>query len=135
MKTLRAMPILQISDMDQSLAFYARAGFAAKSWADAAGTASFSLLQRGSVTLGLQLHRTEGLPACPDWAAYIYVSDIEACHTEFTEAGLAPTAIRRPEHYACAELEITDPDGHTLAFGQDLDPGPGPGLGTDEGKG
>ncbi|MDW4496459.1 hypothetical protein R5H30_00580 [Sulfitobacter sp. D35] len=131
MQTLRAMPVLDVSDVAASVAFYDRLGFASHGiWGE---PGSFAIVQRGDVTLGLSLsdhvHRNHG------WAAYVYVSDVEALHAEFETTGAAPSAIRHPEHYGCDDFDIADPDGHRIAFGQSRNPVPGPGLDHDRGKG
>ena len=134
MSTLRAMPILDVSDVPASEAFYARAGFASHGhWGD---PPSFAIVQRGDVTLGLSLKSaTDPLPRNQWWAAYLYVSDVEALHAEFSAEGLAPSDISRPTHYGCDDFDICDPDGHRLAFGQARAPDPGPGLGHERGRG
>lgn len=139
MQTLRAMPVLQVSDVRASAQYYARAGFAAEGeWADDDDAVFFAILQRGDVTLGLQLLRGP-LRVNTHWGAYVYVDDLAALHAEFTREGLDPTEIRHPEHYGCMDFDIRDPDGHLIAFGQALDTdaatGPGPGLGTNRGRG
>ncbi|SPF81315.1 VOC family protein [Pseudoprimorskyibacter insulae] len=134
MGTRRAMPVLQVSDVRASAAFYERAGFyCGGQWAEDEDV-FFAIVQRGEVTLGLQLLR-EPLRVNTHWAAYIYVDDAEALRQEFTEAGLSPTEMNRPQHYGCIDFDIRDPDGHLIAFGQSLDPTPGPGLGPNQGKG
>lgn len=135
MGTIRAMPVLQVGDVKRSTAFYRRLGFAGEAnWA-ADDEVFFSIVQRGDVTLGLQLLRAEKMPANTHWAAYIYVSDAEALREEFAAEKLDPTEMHRPTHYGCIDFDIVDPDGHRIAFGQALNPVPGPGLGEDRGRG
>ena len=132
MATLRAMPVLDVADVTASVAFYRRAGFAGgEPWGDPPG---FAIVQRGDVTLGLSLGDGPA-PGARDWSAYIYVDDVETIHAEFTQAGLSPTAIRRPEHYGCDDFDLADPDGHRIAFGQSRNPDPGPGLSHERGNG
>ncbi|MEO0386185.1 MAG: VOC family protein [Pseudomonadota bacterium] len=136
MSTLRAMPILQVSDVGKSLAFYARAGFGANGTWDTVegGEIGFAIVQRGQVTLGLQLLRGP-LRVNSHWGAYLYVDDIDAVHAEFAAEGLSPSAIERHVDYACDDFELTDPDGHRLAFGHDRSGEYGPGLGPEKGNG
>lgn len=133
MSFARAMPILEVADVARSAAFYGRLGFADHgAWADG-GVPRFTIVQRGDVTLGLTWRES---PARHEWwAAYLYVSDAEALRDEFVAEGLAPTEMNRPEHYGCIDFDVIDPDGHRIAFGQALDPRPGPGLGDDRGRG
>lgn len=136
MKTLRAMPLLQVSDVRASAAFYGRLGFAChRFWTGDDGTedAHFAIIQRGDVTLGLQLLRAS-LPLNTHWAAYIYVDDAAALHREFRAEGLDPTELR-DQPYGCHDFDVRDPDGHLIAFGQDQNPLHGPGLGSERGSG
>ncbi|WP_050531221.1 VOC family protein [Pseudaestuariivita atlantica] len=133
MTALRAMPVLQVTDVAASVAFYGRLGFASHgAWGDPPG---FSIVQRGDVTLGLD-RAQDGEVACNQWwAAYIYVDDAEALRAEFVEHGLDPTDMHRPDHYGCIDFDMIDPDGQRIAFGQSLSPVPGPGLDEDRGRG
>lgn len=115
---LRSMPILQVSDMTESITFYKKAGFSGLGWSDPQdGAVFFTIAQRGDVSLGLQL-RDMPLRVDDNRAAYIYVSDIDALHAEFLVEGLEPAAINRPDYYGCDDFNITDPNGHLLCFGQ-----------------
>ena len=135
MNTLRAMPVIQVCDMDRSIAYYKRMGFSGIGWEEE-GTSDviFTIAQRGDVTIALQLLRGP-LRVNTHWAAYVYVDDVKGLHQEFIEAGLEPTAIRHPENYGCDDFDITDPDGHLIAFGQSRNPVHGPGLSERRGKG
>ena len=124
------MPVLQVSDVVRSEAFYARLGFASHgSWGDPPG---FCIVQRGDVTLALDRTRDGGVPLNQWWAAYVYV---DALHAEFLAEGLDPSDIHRPTEYGCDDFDVIDPDGHRLAFGQARAPHPGPGLADDRGRG
>ena len=122
-RTVRAMPVLQVSDVRGSVAFYRRLGFATEGAWDGTdedpGEVFFAIIQRGDVTLGLQLLRGP-LRVNTHWAAYVYVTDAEALRAEFEAQGLEPTEMHRPEHYGCIDFDIVDP---------------GPGLGTYRGRG
>jgi predicted enzyme related to lactoylglutathione lyase len=138
-QTLRAMPILQVSDMLESIAFYKRAGFSGLGWSDPKdGAVFFTIAQRGDVSLGLQL-RDEPLRVDSNWAAYIYVDDIDALHAEFIAQGLHPTDINRPDYYGCDDFNLCDPNGHVLCFGQvrnaEHTKTYGPGLSDQRGRG
>ena len=132
MKTIRAMPVLQVSDVSASVAHYERLGFSSHgAWND---PPDFAIIQRGDVTLALD--RGEGAPPTNQWwAAYIYVEDAESLRRELLAEGLSPTEMHRPEYYGCIDFDVIDPDGHRIAFGQALDPTPGPGLTEDRGLG
>ncbi|MEL7182900.1 MAG: VOC family protein [Pseudomonadota bacterium] len=133
MSTLRAMPLLEVTDVTRAAAFYGRLGFANHGAWDDGGVAQFTIMQRGDVTLGLTLADTPARNTW--WATYIYVSDVAALHAEFTALGIEVTPINHPDHYACDDFDVVDPDGHRIAFGQARAPKPGPGLGDDRGRG
>jgi predicted enzyme related to lactoylglutathione lyase len=125
-KTIRAMPVLDCTDVERSVAFYRdRLGFAASTFG---APPTFAILQRGTVTLGLA--KVDGAPAVSrNWAAYVYVADADALYGEFNAhgAGLTEPPIDKP--YNCRDFTVDDPDGHLIAFGHTLDIDPlGPGL-------
>ena len=129
----RAMPVLQVSDVALSTAFYERLGFESHGiWGD---PPAFCIIQRGDVTLALDQSQEGPVPLNQWWAAYVYVEDAEALYREFADLGVAATGLNRPAHYGCIDFDVVDPDGHRIAFGQSLDPDPGPGLGPERGRG
>ena len=134
MNTRRAMPVLQVSNLMVSVEFYSRLGFATHGiWGE---PAIFAIVQRGDVSIAVQLLRADAMPVNTHWAAYIYVDDAETVNREFKSAGIEIARAPEKTSYGCLDFDVADPDGHLLAFGQDLDPEPhGPGLGSDKGKG
>jgi hypothetical protein len=40
------------------------------------------------------------------------------------------TETRCDNPYGCDDFDVIDPDGHRIAFGQDMEPGARPGLAT-----
>lgn len=132
MTMLRAMPILQVGDVMASIQFYVRLGFAPHGiWGDPPG---FCIVQRGEVTLGLAHAQAGDIKPNQQWAAYLYVADVEALHREFSALdGVVVSAIE-DQPYGCRDFDVRDLDGHVLAFGQDMAPEThGPGLGPDRG--
>ncbi|MEX0343753.1 MAG: VOC family protein [Rhizobiaceae bacterium] len=136
MATRRTMPILQVAKVARSTEFYNRLGFATGGVWDLEGEPNFAIVQRGDVTIGLQLLRAATMPNNTHWAAYVYIDDAKELYEEFCAAGIAIN--RKPEEapYGCIDFDVRDPDGHLIAFGQDLNPEPnGPGLGSQRGNG
>ena len=134
MKTFRAMPVMQVSDLTVSIEFYNRLGFATNGIWDE--PPAFAILQRGEVSIALQLLRAEKMPVNTHLAAYIYINDAEAVHKEFQAAGIEIARPPEEAFYGCLDFDVADPDGHLLAFGQDLESEPhGPGLSADKGNG
>jgi uncharacterized glyoxalase superfamily protein PhnB len=124
----RAMPVLEVSDMARSLAFYKdKLGFDATTWGE---PPSFAIVQRGYVTLALAaVGERKVTVSRKTWAAYVYARDVDSLYAEFTAAGIAIPHPPSNQPYNCREFLVDDPDGHMIAFGQVLDPDPvGPGL-------
>ena len=126
---IRSAPILQVRDVKRSAAFYTeKLGFTAVGiWGD---PPAFCIVARDTVTIMLDASRESGpLPVNQYLAAYVYVDDADALHREYAAAGV--DIARSPEDmdYGCRDFDVRDPDGHMIAFGQDLRPSPeGPGL-------
>lgn len=132
MATLRAMPVLQVRDLARAEAFWRRLGFESHgAWGE---PPSFAVMQRGDVTIALD--RGEGpVPLNQWWAAYVYVDDVDALAAELAAAGVA-TSPPQDRGYGMRDFDVVDPDGHRIAFGADLAPGPHPpGLGPERGRG
>lgn len=134
MKTLRSMPILQVHDVRASAEFYAKLGFDCHGfWGDPPG---FAIIQRGDVTLGLFLPLSATVSPNDQWAAYVYVDDVNALHAELSAVGGLDMTQPNDEPYGCRDFDVTDPDGHRIAFGQDMTMNEnGPGLGAERGRG
>ena len=82
MSTIRAMPILLVKDPEASAAFYACLGFDCHGFfGDPPG---FGVIQRGDVSLGLNRLDAPGPWPNEAWAAYIYVSNVDTLHAEFS---------------------------------------------------
>lgn len=125
----RSSPVIQVKDVVQSRDFYCdKLGFThGNLWGD---PPCFGIVGRGAVTLFLDQAQDNGsIPLNQYWAAYFYISDVDALAAELTDRGV--DILRGPEDapHGCREFDIRDPDGHIICFGQDLQPGPdGPGL-------
>jgi catechol 2,3-dioxygenase-like lactoylglutathione lyase family enzyme len=121
----RAMPVLGVADMARSLAFYRdKLGFDASTWGE---PPTFAILQRGSVTLALA--RVAQPAVSPNWAAYVYVGDVDGLYAELSRHGVRIADPPTDQPYNCRDFVVDDPDGHMISFGQVLTPDPlGPGL-------
>jgi len=118
---LHVAPVLEVSDVERSEAFYTeKLGFRSNGvWGD---PPAFCIVKRGAATVMLDRSQRDGpLPVNQYWAAYIYVDDVDAVHRAFSGAGVE--IVRGPEDmfYGCRDFDARDPDGHLIAFGQDLD--------------
>lgn len=91
----RAMPVLQVKDVERSLAFYCdKLGF--RSCGIRGDGPNFAIVGRGGVTVALDGSQSDGpAPINQYWAAYIYVDDADALHDEFLKRALRSFAGRR----------------------------------------
>ncbi len=107
-------PILNVSDMQQSLRYYRDVlGFSvAWEWGEPTG---FACVKRGNVELFF-CHQGQGVGSC--WLS-IFVADIDELHKEYLASG---AIIRQPPTnfpWGVREMNIEDPDGHRLRIGSE----------------
>ena len=122
------IPMLNVSDIDASLAFYHDAlGFEVVSDPVAVREWRWATIRSGSTELMLsQTENGPGLEQCDDphadtsWPTifYFYPDDVERLYAEVIAAGFEPTALI-DTIYGMREFSLRDPDGHLLSFGQD----------------
>ena len=117
-KLVQSATILEVKDVKLSEAFYreklgfGRGGFFGE-------PPVFCIIGRDSVSLFLDQSRTpRATPLNQYWASYIYVDDVDALAAEFKARGVE--IIRGPcdQEYGCREIDVRDPDGHIIGFGQ-----------------
>lgn len=125
----RSAPVLQVRDVLRSRGFYRDVlGFSsANLWGE---PPCFCIVGQDTITLFLDQARDDApIPVNQYWAAYFYISNIDEFASDVAARGAE--IIRGPEDapYGCREIDVRDPDGHIVCFGQDLQPGSdGPGL-------
>ena len=129
MRGIRAMPVLAVADVGAALRFYRdKLGFTVNgAWPDAADP-NFAIMGLGTITVALD---GEAAPWEPrgGWTAYLYVDDVDAYYAALVERGVEIARVPEDMFYGCRDMDVRDPDGNLLGFGQDLSPGPeGPGL-------
>lgn len=125
----RSMPVLPCLDVEAMVAFYRdKLGFElANFWKADGELMAFAILSMGRITLALQ-HAPDFKPF-NGWSAYLYVGDARALAKRAAHAGAEIRTEPHETFYGMIEFDVKDPEGHVLAFGQDLSPGPeGPGL-------
>ena len=126
---IRSAPTLPVRNVLKSLDFYCdMLGFETGGvWGE---PPCFAIVGRGTITLFLdQVPDDMPVPNNHGWAAYLYVTDVDGLAAEFSAKGVDITRGPEDAPYGCREIDILDPDGHLIGFGQDLNPGPdGPGL-------
>lgn len=112
----RIAPVVAVPDVEAALARYERLGFAIERDEDA----DYGFAARGAV----QLHLTPADPAQPEAAGgvvYLYVSDADALHAEWTSAGVAGRFLGPHDTaYGLREFVYADPDGIVHRVGSPL---------------
>lgn len=124
----RSMPVLAVKDVDASCDFFVNGlGFVlAGKWQADNGVSSFAIVQLDQITVGLNYGDPKG-PGGP-WSAYFYVADIDAYAAQVQRNGVKLTRDVTDQFYGCRDMDVEDPDGNLLCFGQDKMPkkeGPG----------
>ncbi|MFO0952133.1 MAG: VOC family protein [Isosphaeraceae bacterium] len=127
-KLISSTPLFVVSDLKRSLEFYIHGlGFGEPGvWGD---PPCFAMAHRDGFELMLSLATEPGRvrPNGPTgvWDAYFRVSDLAAEKAALDAAGIP--CDDRPEvtEYNMIELEVVDPDGYRICFGQDVPGGKG----------
>lgn len=128
MKAHRAMPVLDVTDVVAAEAFWTGLGFSSQGVMD--DPPSFCIVERDKVTLGLARKDAAGpVPLNNIWAAVVYVDDAAGLHAALSAAGATVNPLRSNTPMGLEIFELTDPDGHMIAFARDTSADrTGPGL-------
>src|SRR5262245_16034466 len=120
-RLLTSTPLFVVSDLARSLEFYGRLGFhAQRTWGE---PPCFAMPRRDGFELVLSLAERPG-PVRQNgpggvWDVYLRTPDLAAEKDALERAGVA--IARPPEQtvYEMLEMEVLDPDGYRICFGQD----------------
>jgi predicted enzyme related to lactoylglutathione lyase len=117
-------PVILVADLECSVAYYRdRLGFTCEVYGD---PPNFATAARDQATILLALAE-EADRLVPHWQivdkmwnAYIRVDDVDAIYAEVQQrgAGIDYTIYNAPHGFR--EFGVQDPDGHDIAFGQQL---------------
>ncbi len=120
---LDVMPILQVRHVGKSCDYYREAlGFRVNGvWGEDKSDPAFAIIQRGPVTLALDHSQSPEIPTNQWWAAYIYVSNVDALYAELLRTGAKVEGPPKDTFYGCRDFDVMDLDGHRLCFGQDME--------------
>jgi catechol 2,3-dioxygenase-like lactoylglutathione lyase family enzyme len=115
-------PLLIVSDLERSLAFYARLGFADPSvWGE---PPCFSMLHRDGFELMLSLAEGDATPqpngASGTWDVYLRVLDLAAEQAALAAADMRIDKGPTDAFYDMRELELVDPDGYRWCLAQNI---------------
>jgi len=120
-RVLSTTTLLIVADLPRSLAFYARLGFGKPSVHGE--PPCFAMLFRDGFEL--MLSTGEGQTPRPNgasgvWDMYLRVDDVASEQRALASAGVAIDKGPTDMFYQMREIEVVDPDGHRLCFGQDI---------------
>lgn len=108
-------PILNVSDLSASFAWFAMLGWAEKwTWCEADGTPTFGAVESGGREIFLSLN---GQGPRGMWLA-IWVDDVDAVHAVCVREGLEVTRPPQDEAWGVREMQVRHPDGHVLRISQ-----------------
>jgi catechol 2,3-dioxygenase-like lactoylglutathione lyase family enzyme len=117
-KLVQIAAVLEVKDVRASEAFYReKLGFDAGRFAG--DPPLFCIVRRDDVSIFLdQSRKPRPAPLNQYWAAYLYVDRVDALADELRGKGVA--IIRGPvdQPYGCREIDVRDPDGHIIGFGE-----------------
>jgi hypothetical protein len=114
----RIAPIVTVKDVDVALARYRLLGFTT----ELDESAMYGIVARGKVQLHLQSDDLDD-PGGTGGLVYIYVSDSDMLHTEWTSAGVEGRFMGPHDTpYGLREFVYTDPDGIVHKVGSPLGP-------------
>lgn len=127
MQINRMMPLLNVEDVAQSLAFYVDAlGFEVVETIAPEGTPIFAMIRRDGVEI--MINTPDGADSASrrlatsyhETVLYFDIDDAPAFHAVLTAAGQKPGPVER-QMYGVDEFTIRDPDGYELAFANRVD--------------
>lgn len=119
-------PSFVVADLARSVEFYvAKLGYRdASTWGE---PPCFAMMHRDGFDLMLTAAKSPAdvHPNGPAdvWDLYVKVLDLKAEEAALRANGVAIVAGPRTTFYNMSELEVLDPDGYRICFGQDLDCG------------
>lgn len=114
-------PVLASRDVEASIAFYARMGFAA-TFRDNPVNPRYAGIRRDAVELHLQWHDAAEWDSGGDRPTYRFVvQDVDGLFAEFRAGGaLSPGSAVRDTPWGTREFHVHDPDRNGLQFYRDL---------------
>ena len=111
-----SVPVLRVSDYPRAKAFWTDTlGFTVAE--EGGDPARFGIFKSEGATVFVDAWHGADAEPSPGWRAYFHVDDVDAF-----AARMDWTTAHGPENktYGMRELEVIDPDGNRLCFGQDI---------------
>jgi len=108
---VRAVPVLPVDDMADSVAFWTAAGFDVERY-----SADFAVAEHD----GVELHLVDSEPSDRDRGrAYLHVRDVDEVHAAWSAAGLGPSPVR-DEPWGMREFHVVDPGLNHVRVGRSI---------------
>ena len=111
-----SIPVLRVSDYPRARAFWTEVlGFRVSE--EAGDPAMFGIFRKDAARVFVDAWHGVDTEPSPGWRAYFHVEDVDAF-----AASLNWEAVEGPETkpYGMREIQVIDPDGNRLCFGQDV---------------
>ena len=126
MEIREIVPLLNVEDVERSIAFYTRAlSFEVVRNYAAAGRTVWAMLQNGPAKLMINGSDDPGSaqrrrrPSYGETVLYLYVELACDCHAAMTARGIGAGKVEI-EPYGMEEFRLRDPDGYEIAIGSPL---------------
>ena len=115
-----AIPVLRVGDYARARAFYeGQLGFEVTE--EGGDPARFGIYRRDRATIFLDAWNGADPPSGHDgWRAYLHVDDADRLAEELRTSGVEIKRGPVDAVYGLREIDIEDPDGNRICFGQDL---------------
>lgn len=115
-QTKQLTPMVSVSNLPRSIAFYEHLGFAVANSVTPEGEAepSWAWLSSGAAHLMINQACDPILPDQQRILFYLYVEDVAETREALLAAGLQPGPITTPFYAPRGEFWLADPDGYTL---------------------
>ena len=116
-----ATPVLKTGDYPRARAFYSdRLGFSVVE--EGGDPARFGIFRRGGAMVFVDGWNGPPPNTGTGWDAYVHVQGLDVLCDELSAAGVEIMRGPVETEYRMREIDVRDPDGNIICFGQDLDP-------------
>lgn len=116
MKTISAVPVFQVKEIESALRFYTEVlGFT-----EEFRFGNYAGLKLGEVALHLSLPGDYQRPV-GGGTAYVFCDSVDEYFAAITSRGAKPITAPSDAHYGMRDFVMHDPDGNQISFGCDLE--------------